>query len=341
MKRILLVRTDRVGDVVFITPMIRELRKTYPDAFIATLTQPHTRNIMLNNPHLDLALSDDLEKETFWDVVKELREYKFTDGLMMIPTERAAYQMLWAGIKNRIGVGHKIYELMTFTKGVSRNDYSPLRHEADYCMDLARKIGVVADDLTLEIFLTEKEKYESIVFLEKFGVDTEDFKLIIHTGTLGSAPNWSENKYHELIERIFSELAIPNLKLILTAKEMSRGFLEGLKIFDSYSIINISRSVDDLRELIKIIGQADIFIGPSTGPLHIADALGIKAIGLHCHRPMNCITHQGILNKHSINLEVTDDNCKKYCSKDQNTCGIENGLCVDEVIESIKTLMNK
>jgi ADP-heptose:LPS heptosyltransferase len=339
MKRILLVRTDRVGDVVFITPMIRELRRTYPDAFIATLTQPHTSNIMINNPYLDLALTDDLSKDSFWDVVKELRKHKFTDGLLMMPTERAAYQMLWAGIKNRIGVGHKLYEVITFMKSVSRNDYTPLRHEADYCMDLARKIGVETDNITLEIFLTDKEKTQGDEFLEKFGVKQDDVKIMIHTGSLGSAPNWSEWKYYQLIEKIFEEFRIPNLKLILTAKEMTHDFLFGLRNFGDQKIVNISKSMDDLRELIKVIGQTDIFIGPSTGPLHIADALGKKALVIHCHRPMNCITHQGMINKFSINLEVSEENCKKYCSADQNTCGIENGISVDEVIAGIKKLL--
>jgi heptosyltransferase-2 len=341
MKRILLVRTDRVGDVVFITPMIRELRRTYPDAFIATLTRPHTKNIMLNNPYLDLAITDDLAQDSFWDVVQELRRHKFTDGLMMIPTQRAAFQMLWAGIKNRIGVGRKLYEQITFTKSVSRNKYIPLRHEADYCMDLAREIGVETDNLTLEIFLTEEEKNDGAAFLEKFGVENDDIKIMLHTGTLGSAPNWSEQKYSELIAKIFSGLSIPNLKLILSAKEMSREFLEGLRIFDSYKIINISRSLDNLREFIKVINCADVFIGPSTGPLHISDALGKKTIGIHCHRAMNCITHQGLLNKCSINLEVSEENCRKYCSPDQNTCGIENGITTGEVLSGIKKLLNK
>ena len=165
MKRILLVRTDRVGDVVFITPMIRELRKAFPDAFIAALTQPHTKNIMLNNPRLDVMITDDLRKETFWDVVKELRKYKFTHGLMMLPTERAAYQMFFAGIKNRIGVGHKLYEVITFMKSVSRNNYTPLRHEADYCMDLARKIGVKQMTSSWRSSLQMKKKLRLIPFL--------------------------------------------------------------------------------------------------------------------------------------------------------------------------------
>ena len=108
-RRILIVRTDRVGDVVMITPMLRELRKAFPDAFIATLTQPNTSEILLNNPNINKIVIDDLKKENFRKVVRELRNYKFTDGLMVLPTERAAYQMFLAGIGNRIGVGRKLY----------------------------------------------------------------------------------------------------------------------------------------------------------------------------------------------------------------------------------------
>ena len=135
MRRILVVRTDRVGDVVMVTPVIRELRKAFPDAYIATLTQPHTANILLNNPHLNRIITDDLSKETFWKIVKELRKEKFTHGLLLLPTERAAWQMFWGGIKTRVGVGHKIYEVLTAMRSVDRHDYIPLKHEADFCMD--------------------------------------------------------------------------------------------------------------------------------------------------------------------------------------------------------------
>ena len=335
MKRILLVRTDRVGDVVFITPMIREIRKAFPDAFIATLTQPHTKNLLINNPNLNETLTDDLDKKSFWKVVRELRRYKFTHGLLMMPTERAAFQMFWAGINTRIGVGHKLYEVITGMKSVSRNSYTPLRHEADYCMDLARKIGVETSDLTLQIYITEREKSDAQIILSQYGIGNEDFKIFIHTGSLGSAPNWSEDKYLQLIKAILETFPDKKTKLILTSREMSKEFLSNIHNLGSNRIYNLSEKLIDLRDLIKVIGQADIFLSPSTGPLHIADALDIKCIGLHCHRPMSCQIHQGIINKYSINLEVTAENCMKLCSADQNTCGIEKGISVEEVIDSI------
>jgi len=339
MKRILLVRTDRVGDVVFITPMAREIKKAFPDSFVATLTQPHTANIFKNNPYVDAIITDDLKKGNFWTIVRTLREYKFTHGLMMLPTERAAFQMFWVGIKTRVGVGHKLYEVITGMKSVSRNNYIPLRHEADYCMDLARKIGVKTSNIDLQIFLSDKEKEEAKIFLEQQGISEGDFKIYIHTGSLGSAPNWSEEKYLQLIKLILEKFGGEKIKIILTAREMSAGFLN--LILSSNLICNLSDKANDLRDLIKLISRADIFIGPSTGPLHIADALGIKCIGLHCRRAMSCPKHQGIINSSSINLEVSDSDCKKYCSADQNTCGIENGLTVEQVIDAIAKLHSK
>ena len=332
MKRILVVRTDRVGDVVFITPAIRELRRTFPDAFIATLTQPHTKNILINNPYLNEILTDDLSKDSFWKVVKTIRKYKFTDALLMVPTERAAYQLFFAGINNRVGIGHKLYEIITGMKSVSRNNYIPLRHEADYCMDLARKIGVVTDNYTLQIFVTDKEKEEAVKILEENRTGKNDFKIFLHTGSLGSAPNWSEEKYFQLIKLLLEKYKDNRVKIILTAREMSDAFVSNLMVLDSGRIINLSARLNDLRDMIKTIALADIFIGPSTGPLHIADALERKCIGIHCRRPMSCGKHQGVINAKSVNVEMSEENCRKYCSSDMEVCGIEEGMKVEEIL---------
>ncbi len=339
MKRILVVRTDRVGDVVMITGLLRELRKQFPSSYIGTLTQPNTAQILLHNPNIDIVLTDDLKKGSFIKIVKEIRKHKFTYGLLIMPTERASYQMFIAGIKYRIGVGHKLYEVITFMKSVSRNNYKPLRHEADYDMDLARKIGVVTNNIQPEIFVTKEERTESIQFLGNYGITENDFKIIVHTGSGGSAPNWSENKYFLLIKAILENFDKYNIKIILTAIETSHDFLKKIHALEPKKVINLSDQLGNLRELIKVISWSDIFICSSTGPAHIADALNIKAITLHCNRAMNCATHWGVLNKRSVNLQITDEYCRNHCSADQNECAFENGISVDQVIKNVKYLI--
>ncbi len=334
-KRILIVRTDRVGDVVMITPVIREIRKTFPDSFIAALTSENTKDILLNNPYLDLNITDDKKKGSFLTVVKELRKHKFTDGLLMMPTERAAYQMFLGGVKNRIGVGKKLYEVITFMKSVSRNKYIPLRHEADYCMDLARKIGVKTDDLSPEIFLTEEEKSGGEEFFLKHGLMKDDFKIIIHTGSGNSSPNWSENKYLDLIKKILLKYDSSKLKIILTAVEMSDKFLNDINELKDTRITDLSREIDSLRKLILIIYMSDLIVSSSTGPKNLADALGRNGVVLYCRRSMSCVRHWGSLNNHLTDIEVSEEHCSKHCSSDKEICDIENGISVDEVLGNI------
>jgi len=334
LRRVLIVRTDKVGDVVMITPMIREIRKTFPDSFIAILTNANTRDILLYNPHLNIILTDDLEKKSFWKVVKDINKYKFTDGLLVMPTERAAYQMFFAGIKNRIGVGRKLYEVLTFMKSVSRNKYIPLRHEAEYCMDLARTIGVNSKNLNPEIFITEEEKvYGKSILLEKGAYET-DHKIIVHTGSGNSSRNWSEEKYLELINKILEEHELS--KIILTAIELSAGFKEKLKDLNDRRIVFVDDDIKRLRDLICIIANADLLIASSTGPLHIASALDVRTIGLFCYRRMNCAAHWGALGDKAINLEVSKEYCDSHCSFDKEACNFENGISIEEVISSVK-----
>lgn len=334
-RRILIVRTDRVGDVVMITPMIRELRRTFPDGFIATLTQPHTKEILLNNPHLDVMLTDDLKKKSFWKVIKEIRKYRFTDALLVLPTERAAYQLFLAGIRNRIGVGKKLYEIITFMKSVSRHNYIPLRHEADYCMDLARKLGVVTDNIQPEIFLTSEEKFEALQILQSWNIDLNSYKIILHTGTKGSAPNWTEDKYYNLLVRMIKQLEGHNYFILLTAPEMSQQFRQAVIQLNNKRIVVVDKKINTLRDLIKIVSQMDLVICSSTGPIHLADALNIRCIGIHCHRNVSSARHWGVLNSKSVNLEVPAEFCDKYCSKDKSICKINEGLNIEDVLKHI------
>jgi len=334
-KRILIVRTDRVGDVVMITAIPREIKKVYPDAFVATLTQPNTAKILENNPYIDEIITDDLAKDSFWKIVKKIKSLKFDYGLLVHPTERAAFQMFWGRVKQRIGVGRILYEVITLMKSVSRNNYTPLRHEADYCMDLARKIGVKTNNYQPEIFISESERKEIIDYLKSKNIPDNAYRIIFHSGSKNSAPNWSEDKYFELLGKILNKYPDKNFVILLTAYEMSDEFKSRVAGLNDKRILDVSNDIDNLRKLIKIISVSDLMLCSSTGPIHLADALNIKCVGIHCNRPMNCVKHWGVINSKSINLEVSKEYCDSKCSSDKKQCGIENGISTDDVLKHI------
>lgn len=85
-RRILIVRPDRVGDVVLMTPLISSLRASYKDAFIAALVRRETAPVLEHNPDLNKILIY-YPQISGRKQVSRIREYDFTDALLLHPTK--------------------------------------------------------------------------------------------------------------------------------------------------------------------------------------------------------------------------------------------------------------
>ncbi|MFA7289614.1 MAG: glycosyltransferase family 9 protein, partial [Melioribacteraceae bacterium] len=270
-KRILLVRPDRIGDVVLSTPIPRELKKRYPDCYIAVLLQEYTKDIYLNNPHVDKIIlidkSSNLFDNSFREKVKEIKSFHFTHSLTLLPTERINYMLFFAGIPYRVGVGNKLYQYLTLTHFVSRKKYIPLRHEADYCMDSARKIGVETDDISTEIHLTKVEINNAKELREKL-LGSKKYLIGVHVTSGNSAPNWTPKKYSELITELKKN---DDYQVVVTDNIIP----EEIKNSQEIQFPNIDIR---LRESFVTFKALDLLISASTGPMHLVAALKVKTV---------------------------------------------------------------
>lgn len=335
-KRILIVRPDRIGDVVLSTPLPREIKKNFPDSFVAVMLKKYTSDIYFNNPYVDkIILIDDYDDgsiENFWKKVREIRSYRFTHSLTLLPTERLNYMLFFAGIPYRVGVGHKFYQFITFTHYVSRNKYNPLRHEADYCMDLARKIGVATNNLETEIFLTDDEK-KNVVEIRKRLLNDKKFLIGIHTTSGNSAPNWSANTYKELIMKL---IQIDNVRITITDNNPPKELMNINEVI--YPNIN-----NTLRQSFINFAALDLLISASTGPMHICAALKVKTVSLFC--PLTACSPKlwGPLGNESIIILPEENYCSKICLGDPKKCNFEGkgGITIEKVLEAVAIELKK
>ena len=70
-QKFLIARIDRIGDVVLSTPLPREIKKKYPDSFVAVLVKNYSKDIYLNNPNVDAIITyDNIDgsEKTFWEL---------------------------------------------------------------------------------------------------------------------------------------------------------------------------------------------------------------------------------------------------------------------------------
>lgn len=338
-ERILVVRPDRIGDVVLATPLLRALRQTFPSVYLGAMVQPGTKSILENNPHLDVILSDDPATNGFWRQVGDLRRQRFDTAMLLLPTERLAWMLFFAGIPTRFSVGKKPYSALTFMKSVSRKKYIPLRHEADYCLDMGRAIGVNTDDLRVEMFLTEEERNSGwLKLVARAGESLADKTLVgIHQGSGRSAPNWRTERYVQLTEEILED---PSLHIVLTGGEDER-FLAGY--FASLGLNRVTNLIGDLslRETASVISHLAVLVSASTGPMHMAAALRVPTVSMFC--PISACSPQlwGPQGNRSEIVMPPDDYCAQRCPGDPHICEFEGGIDPATVAEAVRSSLQQ
>ncbi len=327
-KRFLICRIDRIGDVVLSTPLPREIKKKFPDSFVAVLVRKYTEAIYWNNPYVDKIIIYNEEKDfkSFINQVREITAYKFTHAFMLLPDERLNYMLFLSGIKTRIGVGHKLYQFLTFTKFVDRKKYIPLRHESDYSLDMLRKIGINVESIEPEIHLsTDEKKYAEIFRNDILG--NHKFLVGVNSTSGNSSPNLSIDEYRKLIQKLAS---IKTLKVVITD-------LVPPNEIKNIPEVSYPMTKDTLRESIVKFSALDVLISSSTGPMHICSALKVPTISVFCPLPACSPKLWGPLGNKSVVILPKEEYCKNYCPGNPKICRYEgdSGVNADTIFDSV------
>jgi len=331
--RLLITRIDRIGDVVLSTPIPREVKRKFPNSFIAVLLRDYTKDIYKNNPYVDeiIVYNKDENDFNFWRMAKRLRKFKFSYAFMLLPDERLSWLLFFSGVKNRIGVGRKLYQFLSFTKYINRRKYIPLRHEADYCLDMIRKIGIEPQSINPEIYLSEDEQ-RKVTLIKKSLSNSGKTIIGINSTSGNSAPNLRPEEYRKIINKL---LEFENIKVVVTDNNPPTELLN----ISGVDYINLDKP---LRESILNFAAIDILISSSTGPMHITAALNKKTISLFCPLTACSPNLWGPLGNISEIILPQEDYCSTVCPGDPKKCnfsgdgGINAELVVNKTLKLIQ-----
>jgi heptosyltransferase-2 len=324
--RILVARIDRIGDVILSTPIPREIKNVQPGSYVAVLVKKYTKDVYVNNPYVDEIIlydgDDNGKSATFWSLVKRLRKHRFTHAFMLLPNERLNWLLFFSFIPNRIGVGHKLYQF--------RYNYNPLKHEADYCLDMVRKIGIEPQSNEPEIFLTEEENKEKEKLKAQLASKGE-LLIGINTTSGKSSPNITVDEYKKLITQL---VETANIKVVVTDNNPPREIIDIKDV--AYPNIGLS-----LRAAIVNFSALHLLISASTGPMHICAALKIPTISLFC--PLTACSPKlwGPLGNESEIILPEENYCSNVCPGDPHNCdfsgvgGIDSEIVYNSVISFI------
>lgn len=280
-KKILITRLRFIGDVVLTTPVIRAVRKKFPDSYIAYLADKNAISLLENNPYLDELIPFDFSwnlKEQI-SFIKGLRSKKFDLVIDLFGNPRSAILSFLSGAKTRIG-GKFGWRKYLYTHSIPRSEER--KNAIKFHLDYLKPIGITFDeplsreDMKTEIFLNLDEKQWAKSYLKSKGVDLDKKIVGIHPGATWPAKMWFKENFAELADRIALKL---NANIVITHSEKETGL--AIEVFNLTSRKNIFvLDALNLRQLASVLSLLDLYISNDCGPMHISVAVGTKTIGI-------------------------------------------------------------
>lgn len=278
-KRILLVRTDRIGDVALSTPVIKALRTNNPQGYIAMMVSPYAKEILEGNPHLDeiIIYDKDGKHKSLNRSVKfsrNLKKKKFDLAIILHPTNRAHLVTFFAGIPIRIGYNRKLGALLT--KRIRHSKQFGEKHEVEYNLDLLKNLGIEAKDKKPYIPLRrESEEWAQAIFRQE-GISPKDKILAIHPGASCPSKVWPADRFARVAEILAEKYA---LRIVLVAGPKDLRKAEEVLRHIKYPVINLAGRTS-ISQLASVLKRCSLFISNDSGPVHIASAVGTPVISI-------------------------------------------------------------
>jgi heptosyltransferase III len=276
--RIIISRTDNIGDVVLALPMAGAIKKAIPGAYIMFLGKPYTRDIIEMSQSVDEFVDwEKIKKQTRHKQIISFKKLKADYIVHALAVRQIAVLARKAGIPKRIGSTGRMYHWRNCNKLILMTRRRSKLHEAQLNMKLLKAFGINRY-FSIEDIIDNYHLIPPNILPDTYRdlIENDKFNLILHPRSKGSAREWGMQHYSELIS--------------LLPEDKFRIFISGTAD-DSLSIQNelLSKhpSVTDLSgklslvEFISFIANADGMVACSTGPLHIAAALNKFAIGIY------------------------------------------------------------
>jgi heptosyltransferase-3 len=280
--RVLLVRTDRLGDVILTLPMLPILRRHFSAGAVTMLLRRYTGAIVEGNPYLDRIVwyDDDRDLVPFGGMLRMLRREAFDAVVVVHPTRRLAWLMRCAGIPIRVGTGYRSYSVL-FNRRVFEHRKDAKRHELEYNLNLLGALGCSVPPFPVRpeygIVIDARSRDEAQKELAMQGISAGDRYAVIHPGSGGSAKDWPPGQFAALAERLH---ALRGRRVIVTGSSEESGLVGGIVQSSGGKALGVAGRFS-VRGLAAVLAGADVVVANSTGPLHLAVAVGTPVVGLY------------------------------------------------------------
>ena len=329
-RKILVIRTDGIGDAVISIPLFKSLKQLFPEADVSCLIRPGSKEIF----DLITPVSSSIVSRSRWeDLNIAFKNSKQLFDLIISPRPDGYLfnHILALVMKGKRRTGYAIKGGGFLLTDIVR--WAGVKTAMELASDCVLPFGVVSQgsDISLKPSQGEDKYIEELLLSNGIG---KDDPFILINPYAGHPFIWKEEYWVELIKRITKEF---NYKLVAAGEAKHCQDLEYIKLGASGNIVSLA-GMTTLSQLVSLIKRSKLLITVDSGPRHIANAVGTPVIVLRHSADSNIIWGTYTKNEKLIYHNVPCSPCgRKYCPEGQRVCMTR--ITPEEVLEKFRKVL--
>jgi len=263
--RVLVVTLRRLGDVLLTTPLIRSLKRAFPQASIDALVFAGTEGILTGNPDLSTVLT--LPRRPGPGDMLTLLPRLFKRYDLALSTQTGDRPTLLAVLAGRQsagpvqanGLGAAVKRL-AFSRSIVSD---PARHRVTEILRLAELLGIPPQ---AEIVAPAGGSRPALAPTQAYAV--------VHAAPMFTYKRWTTDGWRKLV----AALRERGLQTVVTGAVTDRGYLD--EVWRDSNVIRLDGK-PEWPALSVLIGAARVYVGPDTAITHLAAATGTPTVALY------------------------------------------------------------
>jgi lipopolysaccharide heptosyltransferase II len=291
-QRFLLIRPDHLGDVLCITPALRYLRATLPQAHLTALVGPWARTALEHNPNLDAVQTLEFPGFTrlpkgsplapyayVWRAARQLRAQRFDAAVML------RFDHWWGALLSALAhvprrVGFDVPEVRPFLTDIVR--YETGRHEVAQNLRLAARVAEVPERQAsplicpLEFAASADEDATAQEILRAHGISAPEPFAVLVPGSGAAVKLWREDGFARVAEALAGQ---HKLKVIVAGAKEEYELAARIAARSGVPLVDLTGTTT-LAQLAAIFKHAALAVGTDSGPMHLAVAMRTPSVHL-------------------------------------------------------------
>lgn len=328
---IISTRGHKLGDVIFSLPIATLLKRYFPHIKIGFIGNQYTKSIIEACKNIDVFI----DKKNFLEQTVVISDQRIESILHVIPDREVARRAKQLTIPLRIGTSRRLSNWLNCNRFVYLSRRSSPLHEIQLNLKILKTFNIPytfsLEDIPDLYELSDLSHFFSSVQL----LEADKFKLIIHAKSGGSAKEWSLQRYIELINL----LDLDKFQIFISGSTQEREALKQLFDQVGHKVTDVCGQLS-LNEFMGLVSRCDALIACSTGPLHLAAALGKHAIGIYAPRSPIFAQRWGPVGKNAQIFSLGNKNCND-CLEQDSSCFCIESIKPDDIKQALENIRAK